>query len=198
MTPAPLVSVGAAPKMAGVRGSAGDGMRGRIGGLGTAVLALASVLLAPLSAARADDPDLLTVGAGAYNVLHNSKEAQGRVEYRFSYRFLYIIRPVLGVLATNQGTVYGYGGFRFDAEIGRHFVIMPEAAFGLWSRGGGKDLGGAEEFKTGGEFAYRFDDYSRIGFLFDHISNAGIYKKNPGVESAMIMYSIPIGGPRSR
>ena len=61
------------------------------------------------------------------------------------------------------------------------------------TRGGGKDLGGHVEFKTGGEIAYRFDDDSRLGFLFDHISNAGIYTKNPGVESAMLMYSIPFG-----
>ena len=171
-------------------------MNKQVGGLAAACCALALVALP--SAARADDPDLLTVGGGAYNALHNAKEAQVRLEYRFSYRFLYIIRPIVGMLATNEHTFYGYGGFRFDAEIGQHFVITPEAAFGYWSRGNGKNLGGAEEFKTGGEFAYRFDDYSRLGFLFDHISNAGIYQRNPGVESMMIMYSIPIGGPRGR
>jgi lipid A 3-O-deacylase len=169
-------------------------MRGRLKSFGIAAVALAVAAVA--SPARADDPDLLSIAGGVYNVLHEAKEAQGRVEYRFSYRFLYIIRPIVGVLATNQRTVYGYGGFRLDAEIGKHFVIMPEAAFGVWSRGDGKNLGGAEEFKTGAEFAYRFDDYSRIGFLFDHISNAGIYSRNPGVESALIVYSIPIGGPR--
>jgi hypothetical protein len=167
-------------------------------GIGGLAAALALAVVAQALPARADEPDLLAVGAGAYNVLHKSKEAELRLEYRFSYRFLYVIRPIAGVLATNKGTLYGYGGFRFDAEIGRHFVITPEAAVGYWNRGGGKDLGGHIEFKTGGEFAYRFDNNSRLGILFDHISNAGIYKKNPGVESAMIMYSIPLGGPRSK
>ncbi len=171
-------------------------MKGELGGLGTALLALALATWAP--AAQADDPDLLALGAGGYNVLHYQKEAQVRAEYRFSYRFLSIVRPIAGVLATNDRSVYTYGGFRFDAEIGQHFVIMPELAFGYWSQGAGKNLGGPEEFKEGGEFAYRFADYSRIGFLFDHISNAGIYKSNPGVESALIVYSIPIGGPRNR
>jgi hypothetical protein len=97
------------------------------------------------------------------------------------------------VIATNKGSTYGYGGFRLDADIGRHFVITPEAAVGGWSEGGGKNLGGAIEFKTGAEFAYRFDDNSRLGFIFDHISNAGIYKRNPGVESGMVVYSIPVG-----
>jgi hypothetical protein len=144
--------------------------------------------------ASAQEPDLLAVGAGAYNVLHEAKEAQLRLEYRFSYRFLYIVRPIAGMLGTNKGTLYPYAGFRIDAEIGRHFVITPELAVGYWHRGGGKDLGGPVEFKSGGEFAWRFNDNSRVGFLFDHISNAGIYKKNPGVESAMLMYSIPLGG----
>jgi lipid A 3-O-deacylase len=166
-------------------------MKRRLKGIGMSVIALAAAAAA--TPARADDPDLLSIAGGAYNVLHEAKEAQGRIEYRFAYRFLYIIRPIVGVLATNERTVYGYGGFRLDAEIGRHFVLMPEAAFGFWSRGEGKNLGGSEEFKTGAEFAYRFDDNSRLGFMFDHISNAGIYSRNPGVESALIVYSIPIG-----
>ncbi len=169
-------------------------MSRRTSGFGAVFLALVLGLAA--SAARADDPDLLAVGAGTYNVLRQSKEAELRLEYRFSDRFLYIVRPVVGMLATDERSFYAYGGIRLDFEIDRHFVIMPEAAFGYWSRGNGRDLGGPVEFKTGGEVAYRFDDYSRLGFLFDHISNAGIYRKNPGVESALIVYSIPIGRPR--
>jgi lipid A 3-O-deacylase len=165
-------------------------MKGWIAGLGA--IASLALLIAP-QAARADDPDLLSVAIGPYNVLHRDKEAQLRLEYRFSYRFLSIVRPVAGVLATNDGTVYGYGGIRLDAEFG-HFVIMPEAAVGYWTRGSGKDLGGPVEFKTGGEFAYRFNDYSRLGVAFDHISNAGIYHRNPGVESVLLVYSIPLGG----
>jgi lipid A 3-O-deacylase len=159
---------------------------------GVAAAAMALVLLAAALPARAEDGDLLTLGVGAYNVLRRDKEAELRTEYRFGYRFLYIIRPIMGAIVTNEGSFYGYGGFRLDAEIGRHFVITPELAAGYWSHGGGKNLGGNIEFKSGAEFAYRFDDRSRLGFLFDHISNAGIYKKNPGVESAMLMYSIPL------
>jgi hypothetical protein len=155
------------------------------------VFPVAAAVLAAPSVARPQEPDLLTVGAGAYNVLRESKEAQLRVEYDFSYRFLHIIRPLVGVLATNKATVYAYGGFRLDAEVG-HVVISPEFAVGYWSTNHGKELGGPLEFKSGGEVAWRFADNSRLGFLFDHISNAGIYKKNPGVESAMLMYSFPL------
>lgn len=166
-------------------------MKGWIAGIGAVAWSL-GLLIAP-QAALADDPDLLAVGIGPYNVLHRDKEAQLRLEYRFAYRLLHILRPVVGTLATNDGSFYGYGGFRLDAEFG-HFVIMPEATVGYWTRGSGKELGGPVEFKTGAEFAYRFKDYSRLGVAFDHISNAGIYRTNPGVESALLVYSIPLGG----
>jgi lipid A 3-O-deacylase len=163
---------------------------------GVAAIATVAALALTAAPAWADDPDLLAVGAGAYNVMRNAKEAQLRLEYRFSYRFLHIIRPVAGALVTNKGSNFTYGGFRLDADVTRHFVITPEATMGYWSRGNGKDLGGHFEFKTGGELAWRFDDNSRLGFLFDHISNAGIYKKNPGVESALLVYSIPLSWGR--
>jgi hypothetical protein len=171
----------------------GDDLRG-IMRAGLTVLGAVALLLLASPEVRAEEPDLLAVGAGAYNVLHQNKEAQMRLEYRFSYRFLYVIRPILGGFVTDRGTLYGYGGIRLDAEIGRHFVITPEGAVGAWRRGSTetRELGGPIEFKSGGEFAYRFDNDARLGLLFDHISNAGIYKKNPGVESALLVYSIPL------
>jgi hypothetical protein len=33
----------------------------------------------------------------------------------------------------------------------------------------------------------------RVGPAFDHISNAGIGKKNPGEENLMMMVSVPLG-----
>jgi lipid A 3-O-deacylase len=163
-----------------------------------AALGVALVCFVVTTAARGQpaEPDLLALALGPYNVLHEDKEFQMRAEYRFADRFLYILRPVVGVLATNRDTLYGYGGFRAEARLGEHFVIMPVAAVGYWHRGDGKDLGAATEFKTGGEFAYRFSDGSRLGAAFDHISNAGIGKKNPGVESALLVFSIPLSGWR--
>jgi lipid A 3-O-deacylase len=164
------------------------GIRVRIGGIGAAALALALVA-AP--SARADEPDLLAGGIGVYDVLHNNTAAQARLEYRFGYR-LFFLEPLVGALVTSDGTFYGYGGLRADLIIAQHYVIMPVAAVGYWSRGGGKDLGAATEFKTGAEFAYRFSDSSRLGIAFDHISNAGIGHKNPGTESLLLVYSLPL------
>ena len=147
--------------------------------------------LAPQSA-RAEDPSFIAVGAGVYDVLHDFKAAQGRVEFRFADRFLFV-KPMVGLLATSKGSVMGYGGIRIDLYLSRHFVLTPNGAVGAFYRGDGKDLGSTVEFKTGAEFAYRFEDHSRLGLQFDHISNAGIGKRNPGTESLVLFWSFPIG-----
>jgi len=43
------------------------------------------------------------------------------------------------------------------------------------------------------EFAFRFDDRSRLGLSISHYSNAGLGDSNPGTESLMANYSIPLG-----
>lgn len=144
-------------------------------------------------AARAEDPNYIAVGAGVYDVLHDFKAAQGRLEFRFADRFLFI-KPMVGVLFTSKGSVMGYGGIRIDLYLGPHIVITPNGAVGAFYRGNGKNLGSTIEFKTGGEFAWRFDDHSRLGLAFDHISNAGIGRHNPGTESFILFWSFPIGG----
>jgi hypothetical protein len=36
------------------------------------------------------------------------------------------------------------------------------------------------------------NDNSRVGFSFHHVSNAGLDDRNPGEESLLFIYSIPI------
>ena len=72
-------------------------------------------------------------------------------------------------------------------------MLTPNFAVGVYGNGDGKDLGYAVEFRSGVELAYRFDNYARLGLSFTHISNAGLDERNPGVESLVVMYSIPFG-----
>jgi hypothetical protein len=48
------------------------------------------------------------------------------------------------------------------------------------------------EFRSGAELAYRFADQSRLGIAIHHTSNAGLTKQNPGEQSAVLMYSVPL------
>jgi len=172
-------------------------MRSRTGSVAAVALALA--LVAAPRAARADGPDLLALGLGAYDVQtakHGDTEPQLRIEYRFAPCFLWIFKPLVGALAAADGTFFGYAGARLELTLADHVVLIGDAAAGYWRRRKGVDLGDALEFKTGAELAYRFDDESRLGIAFDHISNAGIAKLNPGVESLLLVYSLPLGSAR--
>ncbi len=95
-------------------------------------------------------------------------------------------------MGTNDATLYGYGGLLLDLFYGRRFVVTPSLAAGYYEKGDGKDLGHELEFRSSVEISYRFDDRSRIGLSFYHLSNASISSKNPGTEVLSIVYSIPL------
>jgi len=156
------------------------------------VFALAAWLLLPQGAALADDPDFIALGAGAYDINGTEPEAQFRAEYRFQDRFLFL-KPMLGLLVTSEGSFYGYGGIRIDLYLSPRWVFTPNFAIGGFAKGNGKDLGSALEFKTGAEIDYRFDSHARLGIAYDHISNAGITKHNPGENGVIVYYALPFG-----
>jgi hypothetical protein len=162
-----------------------------IGALLVFVSLSALVSTTPLARAE-DDPDFISLGVGGYDIIgrNSHPSAMAAAEYRFGYK-LWIFKPFLGILGNTSGSYYGYGGFLVDIYLGSRWVLQPNAAVGYFHQGGGTVLGAHTEFRTGGEIAYRFDDRSRLGFSFHHISNAGIGQHNPGEEDAMIVYSIP-------
>ena len=161
-------------------------------GLGAAPPAAAQISLG-----SPGDPPRLALGGGAFNVIVNTGKPNGGnatpmlwSEYRFGDVW-WIISPFVGVQGTNEGAFYGYFGFAFDIHLSRHLVVTPNGAFGYFSSGHGINLGSIWEFKTGAEFAYRFDDQRRIGIGFYHISNAGIGKTDPGQEQATLAFTVP-------
>jgi lipid A 3-O-deacylase len=153
---------------------------------------LAVCLVFAAAGARAESRVSITAGLGAFDFLHNYTAGEGRLEVRFA-QSLFFLKPLLGVLFTTRGSVYTYGGFRVELPIGKHFMIIPIATVGDYEKGSGKNLGAHIEFKTGAEFDYVFDNGIKFGPAFDHISNAGIGKKNPGEENLMLMVTVPLG-----
>lgn len=143
--------------------------------------------------AQAGEPDFLTFGVGIYDMFDDQTTAEFRVEYVFSEENkLLWFTPFVGLTATAEGGTYGYAGIGIDIFFGKRFVVSPNFAAGVYGNGDGKDLGHAIEFRSGANFAYRFNDYSRMGFAFHHISNAGLDERNPGEETLMLTYSIPL------
>lgn len=171
-------------------------------GLGFALLAC--LLIAGVRPAAAQitlgsptDPSRLALGAGAFDITpsngitHGGTAGEFRGEYRF-HDMLWIFAPFVGASVTTDGAFYGYGGIAFDINFTPNWVLTPNGAVGYFGRGSGTNLGSSTEFRTGAELAYRFEDKSRLGFAFHHTSNAGIGKHNPGEQSAVVMYSIPL------
>ena len=140
--------------------------------------------------AQAEEPDFFTFSAGVYDINDDRTAGDFRVEYRSDLRF-WEIMPFVGLMVTSDQAIYGYAGFGLDLFFGRRIVLTPNAAFGAYEDGDGKELGGTLEFRTGAELAWRFDDYSRLGLAFHHISNASIYDSNPGTEMLVLTYSVP-------
>ncbi|MDA0229074.1 MAG: acyloxyacyl hydrolase [Proteobacteria bacterium] len=142
------------------------------------------------NSARAGEPDFFAFSAGGYDVNDDETAAEFRAEYRSDLRFWKIL-PFIGLAGTSDEAVYGYAGLGMDIFLGRRVVLQPNAAFVGYHKGKGKDLGGEFQFRTGGEIAWRFDDWSRLAIAFHHISNAGIYDDNPGTELLVLTYSVP-------
>jgi lipid A 3-O-deacylase len=139
----------------------------------------------------AEDPMFLTIGAGAYDINRPNLDAEFNIGWRSDERW-WIFKQHAGAVFTDAGTMYGYWGLLIDIYIGNRLVLTPNTAVGLWKRGGGPDLGHTIEFRSGGELAWRFDNRSRLGVGFYHISNTGFWAdKNPGEETVLLNYSIP-------
>jgi len=130
-------------------------------------------------------------GASESDAFDDETEAMGGIEWRSDFRQL-IVTPMIGGFVTSDGSLYGYGGLFVDLDLTDRFVVRPSLAVGAYSEGSGKDLGGTLEFRTAIELAWRFENLSRLGVEFAHVSNAGIHDYNPGMETLTVNYSLPL------
>lgn len=145
-----------------------------------------------------EEPFRIVVGAGGYNVRLDNETDHGnqtvsmfRVEARLPYK-LWRFTPIAGLEVSDRGALYGYGGFAIDVFFGDSFVISPNAAAGFYSAGNGRDLGYPLEFRSGIEAAYQFDNGSRLGVAYHHISNAELGDRNPGIENLTVNFAMPL------
>lgn len=147
---------------------------------------------ADIKSANADDPAFITLSAGAYDF--NKKHEDGgefRLEYRSDQK-LWELKPFAAVAGTTTGSFFVGAGVLMDIYFGNRFVVTPSFAPHYYSKGGADfDLGHELEFRSQLEFAYRFDDRSRLGLAVSHYSNASIGDHNPGSETLSLNYSIP-------
>ncbi len=164
-----------------------------MGGRCVAALLGAVALVAWAAPVAAQEPDLFMVHLGLSDVTDFDEETfEGRIEYSSSRKF-YFIGPMAGLMVTGRRSVFAYAGLYFDVPLGDRIVVRTAGAVGAFSRGQAKNLGGVMEFHAGLTLAYVFENRARLGVTVTHISHAGLNGSNPGVDSALLTYAIPIG-----
>jgi len=142
--------------------------------------------------AAALDREGWAFSAGGYDIIDEEGAFEAGVEYRFpSFRIKKIpFVPSLGVSGNSDGSAWAVAAIRYDWEIGGHWILTPHLGVSVYEEGDGKDLGGAVEFRSGLELAYRLRSGSRVGLCFYHLSNSRLYRLNPGSESVVVTWSL--------
>jgi len=161
------------------------------GALGAIFTAIPLLLSGP--PAQAADPDFLSIGVGYFDFNRQKDEgAEFRIEYRSDIE-LWHIRPFVAAAGSSSGHGFIGAGVLLDIFFGRRFVLTPSFAPHYYFGGNDDlDLGHEVEFRSQLEFAYRFDDRSRLGLAISHYSNAGLGDTNPGTETVSVYYSLPL------
>ena len=101
--------------------------------------------------------------------------------------FLGNLSPITGVLITADSAGYVYTGVQAQYKIGS-LNITPSFTPGLYHEGDGKDLGHMLEFKSEVQLSLNLSDSSKLGFSYNHLSNASLGDKNPGANSYMFNF----------
>ena len=101
--------------------------------------------------------------------------------------FLGNLSPITGVLITADSAGYVYTGVQAQYTIGS-LNITPSFTPGLYHEGDGKDLGHMLEFKSEVQLSLNLSDSSKLGFSYNHLSNASLGDKNPGANSYMFNF----------
>ena len=156
-------------------------------------LAVFVIALAANRTAKAEDPAFLSLSAGWFDFNRQKDQAgEFRLEYKSDHKLLNF-KPFATLAVVSNGMTFLGAGILMDVYFGRRLVVTPSFA-PTWWRGKTTDLdlGHRIEFRSQLEFAYRFDDRSRLGVSISHYSNAGLGDDNPGTESFMVNYSVPI------
>ncbi len=102
-------------------------------------------------------------------------------------------QTIWGLSATTDGEFWAGIGQAYTVNLFNERTFLQfHAMAGLYENGGGVNLGGSMQFRSGVEIGYQAPNGTRVGLGFDHRSNAGIDSPNPGLETVHLRVSIPI------
>ena len=97
------------------------------------------------------------------------------------------VSPVTGMMVTADNAAYFYTGIEANLDLGP-LKLTPSFTPGLYSQGGGKDLGHPVEFKSEVQVSMDLVENTIFGMSYNHVSNASLGEKNPGANSYMFNF----------
>ena len=130
--------------------------------------------------------------SGVFDYSHDGKNSelfgiQHSNEDLFRDTFLGKISPITGFMITDNADTYFYTGVQAEYKIGK-LNLTPSFSPGIYTVGDGKDLGSPLEFKTEVQLSLELLPGSKLGYSYNHVSNAGLGDKNPGANSYMFNF----------
>jgi len=157
-------------------------------------IAAGVIIAAAIATPIREESGQVAFDAGRLDPVKNVQQATAfGAEYHFGSALWWKLRPFVGAGFTTQHSFYG--GIRVAAYWGEHVVATPSFAVGGYSRGAGKDLGNPPVVERFGiDLEYRFDDDTRVGVAYHHISNGKVFNQasNPGTEVVGLTLSIAL------
>lgn len=150
-----------------------------------------------------NSPSLLSMSAGIFNTNDTdggNKAALFQLDFvpgvsLFKYRGAFYVQPYVGVWATHEGSVMGYGGIQGLLPIGKSFEARPFGAIGVYDNGGGRELKSVALFHSGISLFYVTSSGWRVGGTFTHQSHGEILSsdsENPGANNFLASGAIPL------
>ena len=140
---------------------------------------------------KAQDMGYVTMGSGVWEILReHDRSLEFNISYIPNYR-LWILRPQAGLLWTNHGEIYGWGGLSADIQLPSNWLFTVSTGVGGYD-GKRMKLGSMLEFRSSLDLNYRLNNESQLGMSFNHISNGGITKTNYGSESLLLVYTFAL------
>lgn len=136
-----------------------------------------------------DGPNVLQFSLGAFDVQEIDESLAGQLEWRLGCKYLFV-GPAFGLLVNTDGGALLYGQAYTDLGFDRFRAVFAFGA-GAYNDAGSKDLGGVFQLISSVSIGYQFDNYSRAGLRYSHISNGGTYDRNPGVDPLLLFYEYP-------
>lgn len=160
-------------------------------GVAAPLLLAAAILSSSSAEARAANLEGWSASVGQFDVDQEQETLELGLDFRFR-RVFWGLQPIVGLGATRDEAVFGYGGVTRPFELGKSsFFVVPNFAVSLYENGDGKDLGQALEFRSGLELLYRLPRGTRVGVGFYHLSNSSLDEVNPGANSLLLRVVLP-------